>query len=576
MFKTNKKFKIFIVLFIFISIFIISLVKIYSFKGTKKNYKLDSYNYKINTEYLNYLSLSDEEKEKVTIIPNKYVYISNNIDSDSNEFELPSEYDLRNVDGNNFVTSNKNQGSRGICWAFSAVATMESSIIKNGYASIDNPQIFSEYQLDFALSDDGIKNYSGGERKLSTGNSASEVTNFINEGYSPVSLQNFGEEYYGIYPIDYGDVFELQNTEYFFPESSEIIETVDSSKINNIKKYIMKYGSIIVDTASPLGECSHMDSEDNVYIDVNSFCYTSSGHSMSAIGWDDNYSQTYEVNGEIYEVKGAWILKNSWGDIFPFVYLSYNSVYTDYYGLGTPEILNFDNSYSKAYNDISDNTLISYYNKPSDSIEKITKISFYHNGDENNEYMIYISNDGSDNYNYIDTIIPKYPGRTSIDMSKYSDEYSFLNSDSFSIKIVSNNHEGYGSLRGTESVYAFTKNINTTDDIGVRINEKTINYYDKTISIDITPNSFVQKKNLDIKIVDNNGEDLTQGQLTLLKYIKKNQDYIYTYKVNEQFPKDSDTNLKVQVYYLNNLIAEKDITVLKNNPISPYGDGSEE
>ena len=402
--------------------------------------------------------------------------------------------------------------------------------------------MFSEYQLDFALSDDGIENYSGGNRKLSTGNNGNSVINFINEGYSPVLVQNFGEEFYERYPIDYSDVFEIQNAEYFFPNSLQIIGTSNNSKIDNIKKYIMTNGSLIVDTASPLGSCSHTDSDGNIFIDSNSACYSEVGHSMSVIGWDDNYQSTYEFENELHEIKGAWILKNSWGSLFPYVYLSYDSEGTEYYGLGMPEDINFDNSYSKAYNEVSNNILISKYNKPSDSIENINKISFYHNGRENNEYMVYISNDGSDNYKYVDTIVPEFPGRTSIDMSEYNDEYRTLDSDSFSVKIVSNNYEGYSSFRGIESVYVFTENENLTNEIGVKIND--------------------------------NDEDITQNQLTLLKYVKKNQDYIYTYKVNEQFSKDEETNLKVNVYYENDLIEEKDLIVQSNKPISPYVDGS--
>ena len=338
MVRSRKIFKFFIIMMVMLTCFI----GIYLFNQKKRDLVNDYY-YKISVEYLNYLNLSEEEKEKVNIIPNKYVYTVNNSVQNVGILNLPKEYDLRNVNGENFITPNKNQGLRGICWAFSAVSVMETSVIKKGYSSIDNPQIFSEYQLDFALSDDGIKNYSGGNRQLTTGNSTKSTLNFINKGYSPVFLQNFSENYYSSYPIDYADVYETQNAEYFFADSSNIIATSSASKIDKIKKYIMDYGSIIVDTQSPIGACAHEDPNNNIYIDVNSSCYEIGGHSMSVIGWDDYYTQTYSVNGENHKITGAFILKNSWGENYPFVYLSYDSINTSYYGLGAREIINFDN-----------------------------------------------------------------------------------------------------------------------------------------------------------------------------------------------------------------------------------------
>ncbi len=62
-----------------------------------------------------------------------------------NAISVPTVYDLRNVNGNNFVTEVKNQGACTSCVAFGTIATMESTLLVQN----NNP----DYSLDLSEAD---------------------------------------------------------------------------------------------------------------------------------------------------------------------------------------------------------------------------------------------------------------------------------------------------------------------------------------------------------------------------------------------------------------------------------------
>ena len=131
----------------------------------------------LNTQYISYLELSEEEKKNVGYIPD--VYTVDYIENDNYEADtLEAQFDLKD-----YVTTTRNQGTLGICWTISSVENVETYLMwKNKEPFNANSKILSERQFDYATSTNGMyykqgtsstqytwSNSSNGYRELTSG-----------------------------------------------------------------------------------------------------------------------------------------------------------------------------------------------------------------------------------------------------------------------------------------------------------------------------------------------------------------------------------------------------------------------
>ncbi|TDR82043.1 C1 family peptidase [Paludibacterium purpuratum] len=98
----------------------------------------------------NVARLSFSAKQRMTGVPEG----SHNLPSFTNPaFEhpgaaaLPAQYDWRNVSGRNYVSSIKNQGQCGSCWAFAVTAALESKAMINNNAPGSNLDLSEQIVL---------------------------------------------------------------------------------------------------------------------------------------------------------------------------------------------------------------------------------------------------------------------------------------------------------------------------------------------------------------------------------------------------------------------------------------------
>ena len=186
---------------------------------------------------------------------------------------LPSSYDARD-DG--IVTSAKNQGSCGSCWAFASVGGMESHILKGGGALLD---LSEQQQVSCNTAMLGCSGGSATAIRYWEGKGPLDENCFPYTASDSTPCTEDGCSQYGYRVIDYHTV---------------------AATTNEFKNSLYTYGpsywrfTVYSDFDSYWGNGNPGD----VYVSQAGASYRG-GHAVLLIGWDDT--------------KQAFLCKNSWG-----------------------------------------------------------------------------------------------------------------------------------------------------------------------------------------------------------------------------------------------------------------------
>ncbi|MDP1845369.1 MAG: C1 family peptidase [Candidatus Moranbacteria bacterium] len=208
--------------------------------------------------------------------------------SQVNREGFPASYDLRSLGR---VSSVKDQGNCGSCWAFATMGSLESHWLTLGGSESN-------------LSENNLKECHNFEWSPCDGGNMEIATSYLSQNDGPISEAN--DPYVavddschsGFSPVAY--VPDAR----FLPNDSDLI-----------KQYLTDYGALYT---------SLYMSEDPAYYNSSNSTYYYNGievtnHAVTLAGWDDSKVTAGGI--------GAWIVKNSWGTAWGdsgYFYVSYN------------------------------------------------------------------------------------------------------------------------------------------------------------------------------------------------------------------------------------------------------------
>lgn len=260
----------------------------------------------------------------------------------------PSSFDLRNE---GLVSSVKDQGGFGTCWAHAFCASAESSLLKknNGgnYDLSELQFVYYTHVRDAATAAAGhgtandIVTHTKGSQSdndilINGGNAVLAITaaanwlGLIDEADMPYSDSSSNENVIKIrnqtVPVEFAyskDIAHLEN--------AYVINASDSAAI---KDRLMNIGAGTISMYAILN--SYGSDFSSVYWNRNTGAYyqnvrSGSNHSVTLIGWDDTFPITNFASTNQPSRPGAWLCKNSWGSSWGksgYFWISYEDLCT--------------------------------------------------------------------------------------------------------------------------------------------------------------------------------------------------------------------------------------------------------
>ena len=218
---------------------------------------------------------------------------------------LPSILDWRN-NGGNYVTSVKNQGNCGACYAFAAIGDFEAKLLIDGTGTFD-------------FSENNAKECNWYERTSTAGGTSCDGGNYF---LLASMFSKKGTVLETCDPYQASDVTCKSTCPYQKTLLDWRIISDGVPDTNVLKQYIYDYGPVY--TALYAGYYDAWDTEFGNYDGSYTLYYPGTedpNHAVLIVGWDDSLSHAGPGSG-------GWIVKNSWGTGWGdsgYFYIAYGS-----------------------------------------------------------------------------------------------------------------------------------------------------------------------------------------------------------------------------------------------------------
>lgn len=237
--------------------------------------------------------------------------VTSSVQSNINIDQMRS-YDARN-DG--LITPVKQQGSYNMCWAYSAISLAETSMIKNGLilngetSRADNTDL-SEWQLAYFT-------YNTGEDRL--GGTVGDSTKILYSGAADIG----GSNTFTTFALaNWTGVSEEAVAPYESIGEGVLAPHLAVGSAAHLKQAYWMNSSDIEAMKQAIYECGSITTKyyhNSIYLNYSTgaYNYNKSGaganHTVTIVGWDDDYSAENFLEGHRPSSNGAWLVKNSWG-----------------------------------------------------------------------------------------------------------------------------------------------------------------------------------------------------------------------------------------------------------------------
>ncbi len=213
------------------------------------------------------------------------------------ETTLPVSYSSKEL---GYVTGIKSQNFSD-CWAYGGLATLESKLLHDG----------------FKIGDMSVAHANAWATTRTDGTGWQRT--HTSDGYAEITLGYLTSWQGGVEETDAGNIELSLNTKGDLVDSTlakygtTSVEYLDGNNIDSIKRAILEHGGVYSAYAST---SSCVSKDRTAYYMPSTYSGSYTGHAIEVVGWNDNYLVS-RFNGSINAKpsrKGAWLIKNSWGD----------------------------------------------------------------------------------------------------------------------------------------------------------------------------------------------------------------------------------------------------------------------